>query len=207
MEEVWKTVKGFDGKYEVSNFGRVRSLDRIARCGSGFCRRKGVILKPILVVRGRKRKTIYRQVVLYNTQNDYRTVMVHVLVAEAFLDNPENKPCVDHINGAEYGDAVWNLRWCTQKENSGYNLARLHASEAKRGKNHPRYGKYGADNPCSKPVMRYSTKNEFIEKYDSVTTASRVTGVNLGHIAACCRGLQKSAGGYIWKYANENKNG
>lgn len=202
MEEVWKTIEGFDGKYEVSNLGRIRSLTRRVRCGGGFRLNYGHILKTTVVYR---KNIAYRSISLWDSVDGQKTVLVHKLVAKAFLNNPENKPCVDHIYGSEFGDAVWNLRWCTQKENMSFELARMHCSKSKQGEKHPRYGKFGADNPCSKAVLQFSLKGNVIQKYNSVTEASNCTGINLGHLAACCRGKQKTAGGYIWEYADKKK--
>ena len=202
MEEIWRAVEGFDGKYEVSDMGRVRTLTRRVRCGGGFRINYGRILKTIVVYR---KNVVYRSITLWDSVNRPKTFLVHKLVAKAFIDNPENMPCVDHIYGSEIGDAVWNLRWCTQKENMRFELARKHCSESKRGEKNPRYGKFGADNPCSKVVLQLSLKGNLIQKYDSATEASNRTGVNLGHLAACCRGEQKTAGGYIWKYVDKNE--
>lgn len=110
MEEIWKDIEGYEGLYQVSNLGRVKSLDRKIDFKDGrYATYKGRVLSP-------KIKNGYKYVVV--TQNSkYRTFLVHRLVAKAFLPNPENKPCIDHINTDRTDNRVENLRWCTHKEN------------------------------------------------------------------------------------------
>lgn len=98
MIETWKTIKDWEGLYEVSNLGRVKSL------------RRNIILKP------RPNKTGYIRVMLCN-DNKRKELFIHKLVAEAFIPNPENKPQVDHLNTNILDNNVNNLRWCTQSEN------------------------------------------------------------------------------------------
>ena len=123
-EEIWKPIKDFEGYYEVSNIGRVRSLN-YKRTG------KEKILKNIEDYKG------YLEVGL--TKNGKRKQFkVHRLVAEAFIPNPENKPCIDHINTVKSDNRVENLRWVTYKENSN-NEKTL---EKFKGENHHFSGKH-----------------------------------------------------------------
>lgn len=102
LNEEWKDIKGYEGLYQVSNKGRVKSL-----------KNKGVDRECILkVVTNRG----YLQVRLCKNSN-VKTLKIHRLVAEAFIPNPDNKPCIDHINTERTDNSVENLRWCTQKEN------------------------------------------------------------------------------------------
>lgn len=112
MEEVWLPVKGFEGYYEVSNFGKVRGVDRLAAVGSGGTR----------LVRGTNRKFSvstkgYFQVLLSKNGRVY-TKAVHRLVAEAFLQRVDGKDQVNHIEGDKQNNVLSNLEWCNNSENA-----------------------------------------------------------------------------------------
>jgi len=137
-EEVWKPVVGFEGHYEVSNMGRVRSVDRIviqkAKKDSALKRvYRGRILR--YMIRGKIKR---HGVCLYKDNVPYPK-LVSRLVAEAFIPNPENKPEVDHIDTNPFNDRADNLRWVTHQENCMNPLTREHVSKAKMG--HPDWNK------------------------------------------------------------------
>lgn len=117
FNEVWKPVKGYEGLYEVSNKGNVRSLDRHSMWGNQYCLFKGKPMKPHPNSDG------YLTVGLHKN-NQRKLYSVHRLVANAFIANPKNLPCIDHINTIRDDNRVENLRWCTNKENSNNPLTR-----------------------------------------------------------------------------------
>ena len=205
-EEIWKPIKDFEGYYEVSNIGRVRSLN-YKRTG------KEKILKNIEDYKG------YLEVGL--TKNGKRKQFkIHRLVAEAFIPNPENKPCIDHINTVKSDNRVENLRWVTYKENSnnektlekfkGENhhfFGKHHTeetkkkiSEAQKGENNHMYGKTGKKHPKSKSVVQIDqTTNEVVKVWGSTREAERIGGFCHNAISECCKNKFNRLGNNIYK--------
>ena len=187
MNEVWKDIKGYENLYQISNFGRVKSLDRYDATGHHW---EEKIIKP------RIDKDFYCEHVLCKTSKK-RVFRTHRLVAEAFLPNPENKPCIDHINTIRDDNRVFlnedgsvnyektNLRWCTNKENHNNPLSVINHSKA-----------------TSKPVLQFTQDGSFIKKWNSATEVNKKINIASTNISMCCKGNThcKSAGGFIWKY-------
>ena len=110
MNEIWKNIEGYEGYYQISNLGQIRSLDRKLWNGQAFHLRKGKILKSFI------RKNGYKNVVL-SKNSQLKNFMIHRLVAEIFISNPKNKKDVNHLNGIKIDNRVDNLEWCTRSEN------------------------------------------------------------------------------------------
>lgn len=199
--EIWKPIMGYEGLYECSNLGRVRSLDRIDSNNHPL---KGVILKPYISNSG------YLLVGLYKQQKRDRKLL-HRLVAEAFIPNPDNKPEIDHINTIKTDNTVFlnedgsinyektNLRWTTRKENINNPLTKTKMQINARK---PSKGKYGKKHHRSKPIIQYDKEGNFIKEWDCANDVERVLGISNKHIGSVCLGKRKSCGGYIWKYKN-----
>lgn len=114
MHEIWKPVAGYEGKYEVSNKGNVKSLSRLkhlpGRCG--FCMSKEIYLKPM------NDKYGYLTVGLLDGKGKRKIVKIHRLVADAFLGHPDESKCeINHIDGNKTNNNVKNLEWCSHQEN------------------------------------------------------------------------------------------
>lgn len=196
--EIWSPIVGYGGFYLVSNMGRVKSLDKTVyrvvngkKTETNILFYKGKILKQNNLQTGG-----YCSVKLCNNGKQYN-LKVHRLVAESFIENKENKPCVNHINGIKTDNRVENLEWCTYSENN------IHAFKTGLNKVKKEFLLKGYKNPKSKPVNQYSLNGDFIRQYGSQQEASRITGVDQSMIFNCCKGVrQKTAGGFKWSYAD-----
>lgn len=170
MEELWRDIKGFEGLYEVSNLGRVRSL----KDNNGQAR--------ILVLKVQKHRCGY-QLVFLRKDGKLKGFVVHRLVAEAFIPNPDGLPEVNHIDEDKTNNRVDNLEWCTRKYNMNYGTCMERIME-KRGKR----------------VYQYTKSGAFIRSYPSIHEAERQTGIWVTNISACCLGRLNSTGGYAWSF-------
>lgn len=185
-QEQFKWIKGFEGIYKVSNFGRIISVDRKDR----FNRQVGGELKQA------KAKG-YFFVGLYKNGKGVQRY-VHRLVAEAFIPNPENKPCVDHIDTNKENNHVSNLRWVTYKENMNNPLTREWVADHPQDPNKKR----GINNPYSIRVAMYDMDMNFICTFDSLSAAGRGIGVTDGSIHKVCVGERSHCGGWIFRYVD-----
>lgn len=163
-KEIWKNIAGFEG-YQVSNFGRVKS----------FYGKKERILKAGLRSNG------YLNVILCKN-GKMKCFLIHRLVANAFIDNPDNLPVINHIDENKQNNQVSNLEWCTYSYNNSYN---------DKGK------KTGAK--LAKKVGQYSKDGKLIKIWPSMIEADR-NDFNMGNICSCCQGKRKTHGGFIWQY-------
>lgn len=175
-EEIWKDIEGYEGKYQVSNLGRVKSL-------SNNKTKKEKILKP------RKDKDGYLLVTLCKNGKN-KTYKVHRLVVENFMGKPLDKDyySVNHIDEGKSNNKLENLQYCTVKYNANYGTRNERMSKSK-----------------NKPVIGINKINGYICEFNSISEAGIVTTINISNIAECCKGKRKSAGGYRWFYANSKE--
>lgn len=187
--EVWKDIKGYEGLYQVSNLGRVKSLTKKDSVGREI---KGKILTLI------QNQGYYRISLCKNGKVCNK--LVHRLVADAFIPNPDNKPHIDHINTIKTDNKVDNIRWVTIKEN---NENPLSLSHRKRGDNHPKpfKGRVGKSHPTSKPIIQLSKDGEFIKIWESINIAN--THYNTSHISDCCGNKRNFCRGFKWGYLDD----
>lgn len=185
MKEIWKDIKNYEGYYQVSNTGKIRSLDRyiISKLkNTDKVKIKGKTLK--LVIRGS-----YYSIQLFKN-GKYNQRPIHRIVAETFIANVQNKPQINHIDGNKLNNYIDNLEWCTQSENM------KHAYDI--GLKTKRYGKY---NDKSKKVYQYDLSGNFIKKWYSTMDVERELGIKHYRVSGCYTNPKrnKTAGGYIWK--------
>ena len=189
MTEEWKDIKGFEGKYQASSLGRIRSLNYRGNTG------KVHILKPQNCSNGYLRVDLYDK----NYKCIHRTV--HSLVADAFLPNPLNLPCVNHKDENKHNCTLSNLERCTHKYNSNYGTSILRTKEKlrqKKGLN------VKALEKTRKKVNQYTINGIYLKTYKSIADAARELNlINGCNISYCCKGKRKTAYGYVWRYADE----
>lgn len=197
--EIWKDIIGYEGLYQVSNLGRIKSVDRYVKHPIyGLMHIKERILKFGISGNGYLIVGLYRD-------GKQTPKLVHRLVAEAFIPNPNNLTDVDHLNTNRTDNRVENLRWCTHKENQNNPKSIVHFSECKQGENAPKpmKGKFGKEHNTSKPILQYTIDGQLIREWYCGMDVQRELGINQSNIAKCCRGKYKSSGGYRWKYKGE----
>ena len=202
MEEVWKDIKGFEGRYQVSNLGRVRSLDfvQIGRNQFGYSYeviRKGRVLKPKISVWG-----YYRVNLSINRKISYRSI--HRLVAMAFIPNPDNLPEVNHKDENKLNNVVCfnpdgsidtehtNLEWCTGLYNLRYGtrVERMHKL---------------VNEPRMRSVNQYDINGNLLNIFKSIAEASRRTNIPARVICGICKKQTiHSTHGYVFRYSNDN---
>lgn len=182
-KEYWKPVFGYEEHYQISNFGRVKSFDtyRKGRNGSVRCC-KGRILKPFTNRHG------YLQVDLCKN-GKVKKFLVHRLVAEAFLDNPNNLPQVNHKDENPQNNNVENLEFCSAKYNTNF------------GNRNKRIAEKNTNGKLSKKVYQYTLDGQFVREWESTAECDR-NGFDHGNVAACCRGKLKKYKDFIWRYKN-----
>lgn len=175
MKELWKDINDYEGLYQVSNLGRVKSLTRILNDGRIWKER---ILKP------GKNKGGYLHVALCKN-GKIKYFQIYRLVAQAFIPNPDSLPCVNHKDETPLNNNVENLEWCTQEYNLNYGTRNERSAKAK-----------------SKNVLQLRKDGSLVRIWPSAKEIQRQLHYSQGHISECCRGELHTSYGYKWCYAN-----
>ena len=171
---MWKAIRGYEGYYEVSDCGEVRSVDRYVKNRGNFMRRlTGKTMEQTVAANG------YCVVNLRKNRTS-NVVCVHRLVSEAFIENPEHKETVNHIDGNKLNNNVTNLEWSTYSENNTHAL------------------KTNLRKPRGNKIFQYDKNGNLVSTYQSACEASRTTGIGRELISACLNHYIQSAGGFVW---------
>lgn len=192
MQEIWKDIKGFEGRYQVSNYGRVKSLARIVKRGqNGYRNIKETILSPRTdTKRGYQTISIRIHSKRYN-------LSLHRLVAETFIPNPNNYPVINHIDGNPSNNNVNNLEWCTQSYNVKYSYTNGNAKPT------PGCFKKGNIPHNLTKVNQYDLEGNYIQTFNSIKLAAKSINKSPTGISNCLNHCSNTCGGYIWKYADK----
>ncbi len=193
MLEIWKNVKGYEDYYQVSNKGRIKSLDRTyTRVDGKIKKYKSKIRKLPIDAYGYNIINLFKG----GKRSFYK---VHRLVAYAFLENIKNKPQINHKNGIKTDNNVNNLEWVTCSEN----LKHAHRLGFKKPST-PMLGKFGKNNHSSKKIVQYNLSGKLIKTYYGISEACRENNYKISNISMACRGKSLTAYGFRWSFV-ENR--
>lgn len=176
----WKDIPGFEGYFQASTSGEIKSLERKILLSNGTTR-----IQHERILKQQLDKNGYLTVEL-NKNGKRKFCRVNRLIALTFIpnDDPVHKTQVNHIKEFEkQNNNVYNLEWCTPKENSNYGTRTSRIAKSQ-----------------SIPVYQYSKEYKFIKRWSSFSQVENELGIHHSNIVACCTGRRKSTGGYIWSY-------
>lgn len=186
--EVWKDIKGYEGLYQISDYGRVKSLERVQSRRTRWGSIVNVLIESKILATAHNNKG-YCTVSLCRN-NTHKTTLTHRLVAIHFLENNNDYPEVDHNDENKNNNRVTNLVWCDRLYN---NTRGVQSKEGRRKSSKFRM----------KPVSQFSLDGMLLNSFDGIRLAEEKTGVSNQNICKCCQHKASTAGGYIWRYKNE----
>ena len=172
-KEIWKDIEGYEGLYQVSNLGRVKSLKRITKIPNAMRKQDEKIIKP--------KTTGYYYHVKLCKNGQVKNFTIHRLVAKTFIPNPENLPCINHKDENKLNNVVSNLEWCTYKYNNNYGNRVQKASQKQQ-----------------KQINQYDLRDNFIKCWNSINEAIRF--YKNRHIWDASVGKRKTASGFKWEF-------
>lgn len=185
--EIWKDIEGYEGLYQVSNLGNVKSLNYRHHGGTSN-------LHQYRLPQG------YMVVHLYK-DNKKKMHYVHRLVGQAFLDNPQNLPEINHINENQSDNSVENLEWCSSKYNTNYSRVKhperyFTSINGKRTNKKTKYSNF--------VINQLAKDGTIIKQWNNISEIVRTTEFKHSAIVRCCKDNRKTACGYKWEFAEES---
>lgn len=194
-DELFIDIKGYDGRYKIGNKGTVIG---ISRSNDNRYKNKQWILKQYEDRNG------YMYVTLQKNKKR-KTIKIHRLVAEHFIENKNNYPCVNHIDSNRKNNDASNLEFCTHKQNTQWALKtgrfdNMKKLNSERMKDNKLNGYIYANEITKKKIIQCDLDDNFIKEYQSISEASRQTGITITGISYCANGIRKSGGGYLWHF-------
>ena len=185
MEEIWKDIPNYEGLYQASTMGRIKRLESKVWNRFDFITKKEHILKPRYTRKGYIHYALYKN----GERKDFKC---HWLILSTYIENKDNKPQINHINGKKDDNRLENLEYCTNEENQKH-AYRIGLKKPMRG----------AKNPKARKVNQYDLKGEFIKQWNCINEAKRNLNILNAHIGECCKGTRKNAGDFKWRYVDE----
>lgn len=174
--EIWKDIKGYEGLYQVSNQGRVKSLER-------RCKTKTYTRRVPEKIRSQSLDNYGYPIVSLSKDHKHKTLAVHRLVAEAFIPNPNNFATVNHKDEDKTNNDVSNLEWCTVQYNNEYGTRVERGIKAQQ-----------------RPILQCDLEGNVIKEWPGIGATERANGYSSGLISRVCNGKRLTAYGFKWKF-------
>lgn len=183
---MFSDIERYKGKYQIDEEGNIKSLNYRGNTNNQH------LLKPLV-------RSGYLYVCLYDFDGKSHKENIHRLVAETFIPNPNNLPCVNHKDENKKNNSVSNLEWCTHKYNSNYGTNPQRMSN--NAKTNPTW-QFAVESSKIK-VRQYDLDGKYIKTWNSFAEiAKKLNLINASNIVACCKGKKKTSYGYKWSYEN-----
>ena len=179
MKEIWKDIKEYEGLYQISNLGNIKSVNKKDSLGRKV---NGKMMKPI------KRKDGYLDITLHKN-GEAKHFLIHKIVAKTFIKNKNNYKEINHIDENKRNNNIDNLEWCDRSYNINYGKA----NKSRRKK---------LLNKRGKKIAQLDNNKQIIKIFPSLMQTVRELKLNKSHLSQCCNGKRKTTGGYYWQYIN-----